>query len=227
MTAQQLSNQTVRRRRWLGQAAAVVFVAGATFVALRGLPGGALDPINTTPRAAPEPPPREAPAEAAEPVRYEWLAGTLNDLGGVEPIEVEVAQVDEPETPDEPIDETPPTPAEKREIRYLGSIVEPGRRVALLNINGRQRFMREGHTTDDIELVEVGADFALLNIGGVERRLDRASRSANVVTEIGASAAGPTGADRNAARDAAAEAARARLHPRERPERRPTSGSQR
>ncbi|MEO0482535.1 MAG: hypothetical protein AAF138_02845 [Planctomycetota bacterium] len=228
MTTQAPSITAVRHRRLLGQAGAAVFVLATAAVVVFGLPGADLRPVNTTPRPAPEQP-ADATVAAAPNTDFVWISGSLGVLGGVEPIEIEepVKPVDEP-TPTDVVAPTPAVPAEKREIRYLGSIVEPGRRVALLTIDDRQRFLHEGRASGDVQLLEVGADFVRLDIGGVERRLDRASRSADVVTEISASGAAPGGIDRNAGRpSSAADAARRRLNPRERPDRQPAGGRDR
>lgn len=117
-----------------------------------------------------------------------------------------------PSPTEEPTAETPPT---EESVRYLGSLSEPGRFLALLKVNDRQRLLAPGESFEAIRIVEVGADFAIVEDSRGPRRLTKGERQSAAVTYTSAS---PLGAAPNAfnpraangALDAARAASRAR-----------------
>lgn len=213
MTTPTITASQIRRRRRVGQIAAVVFLGAATGVIVFGLPGTEVRPISTNPRPdRPAPAPGDATADTAQapPVDYAWLADRLSSVGGVVP-------PPEPETPIDPVEraetdpQRPVTTPSTIEVRYLGSIVEPRRRLALLTIDGVQRLLSEGEQAEGVELVEVGPDYAtvLVENEDAERTIDRAGRRGSVVTEVKTGVGGQPVENANP------------LDPRNRPTRRP------
>ncbi|MEL7472353.1 MAG: hypothetical protein AAGK04_03480 [Planctomycetota bacterium] len=213
------TQRDVARRAWLGRVAALVFASAGVGVAAVGLPGAELGPLATNPRPLPPPPETSEPENASLPIDYDWLSERFDALATVTPPAAPEPTPDEPVQPDEP--KQTPTRTTGPPIAFLGSIIEPGRRVALLRIDGAQRFIREGETLNDVELLEVTPDSVRVRLASGERTVAKATRKGVGITEI----TGDAGRNRTG-RDPAAEA-RERMNPRNRPTRRPErSGNQ-
>lgn len=86
----------------------------------------------------------------------------------------------------------PPTPNSNASAwRYLGSVVEPTRTLALLS-DGRQRFIAEGELiVDGIRLAEVHDGHVILNANGRPQRIDRAERFGTRLSSSAAPAINP------------------------------------
>lgn len=101
--------------------------------------------------------------------------GPRVDLGGIGRRMTFVAQFPEPEPivlPDDPTGLDPGT-SEPRpstpgvpEIRFLGAIAEPDRYVALLRIDGRQKFLAPGDSYQSVRVVDVTPGEVRLEIDG-------------------------------------------------------------
>lgn len=101
--------------------------------------------------------------------------GPSVDLGGIGRRMTFVAQFPEPEqieigsddgSGEGPIVTPPPTQPGVPEIRFLGAIAEPNRYVALLRIDGRQKFLAPGDSYGSVSVVDVTPGEVRLEIDG-------------------------------------------------------------
>ncbi len=170
-----LSPRGARICAWIGRGCVLAAGAGAAFVLL-----------GSTPDPAPTPAPTPAPGSSTTPIDPSAsTAGTTNtaqatatkafadfDLISVQlapwdgPAPV-VASTDNPDTPS-----TTPT-ASRGGPAYLGIITMGERKRALMFMDGRQRFMREGQAVGNITLTSIASDHVMLREGRTERRVDR------------------------------------------------------
>lgn len=95
------------------------------------------------------------------------------------------APTPEPSTPT-PDPTPPPTPEpptqEPTDWRYIGTIKEPGRTLAVVSIEGQgQVIVPEGRRVGKTELVEIRQDAITVREGEVEREIPRAERVSSVV----------------------------------------------
>lgn len=75
-------------------------------------------------------------------------------------------------------------------IQYLGPVRLGSKTLALLSIHGKQRFAAMSDATDDGTVTEITSEHVTLTLRDVERKIDRAARSGDVVTRVsGATAA--------------------------------------
>jgi len=122
-----------------------------------------------------------------------------------------------PETTSTP--EPTPTPvASEESVRFLGALTEPGRRLALLKVNDRQRLLAPGEKIESITVIEVGPDFVVVEDSHGQRRLTKGERQGPAVTfttaSSGAASSGSfNSANANNAADVARAAMRARSDP--------------
>jgi hypothetical protein len=96
----------------------------------------------------------------------------------------------EPVTPsDEGVAPTPPTATEAHGggvdvIQYLGPVRLGSKTLALLSIHGKQRFAGLNDSTEDGVVTEITSDHVTLTLREVERKINRASRSGEVLTRV-------------------------------------------
>lgn len=122
-----------------------------------------------------EPPPLHGESPVADP------AGRGADF---ESIAANLETWDKPPQPDpvvvehkgEPIAVEPPAPL--AQVRFLGAIIEPKRRLAVLAIDSSQKILAEGQEYDGHKVVEVGETWAKVSVRGVEKRVEKARASA-------------------------------------------------
>lgn len=99
-----------------------------------------------------------------------------------------------PETPTTGPEETPPElPAATEEsVKFLGALVEPTRRVALLKINDRQRLLGPGESEGDVSVVRVTDDHVDIMLkGSTSQTLTKQARSGPTVNQVAASPSAP------------------------------------
>ncbi|MEZ6233811.1 MAG: hypothetical protein R3B68_06440 [Phycisphaerales bacterium] len=150
-----------------GAVKAALFAKAALVLAPAGVAAAifALPAIKEPQLEVPEFPTGETTAEA----------GPRVDLGGIGRRMTFVAQFPEPEPiviegenggGEGPIITTPPTTPGVPEIRFLGAIAEPNRYVALLRIDGRQKFLAPGDSYGSVSVVDVTPGEVRLEIDG-------------------------------------------------------------
>lgn len=142
-------------------------------------------------------PPIAGPTPSNQP---EANSGAALDAGSAYAISqnLDVAARRQPKPEQGPIARGPeptpePTPSGP-DIRYLGLIEEPSRRVALLAIDGRQRMLAEGRKSGDITLTSVEAEQIRVSIGREQRVIPLADRSGPSVAWVSGSPGGGAGA---------------------------------
>lgn len=107
-----------------------------------------------------------------------------------------------PIPPEEPVAEEPnPTevePAVQDEIRYLGSLMEPTRRLALIRMGDKQHIVSEGEAVTSpadpsakLTIISVSDEELVVRDGSGERRLKKAPRDGASVTHVNGPAASP------------------------------------
>lgn len=162
-----LSPRGARTCAWIGRGCVLAAGAGAAFVLLGSTPDPAPDPITTPidPSASTASTTNTAqPAATKAFADFDLISFQLAPWDGPAP---DVASTD---NLDRPI--TPPT-ASQGGPAYLGIITMGERKRALMFMDGRQRFMREGQAVGNITLTSIASDHVLLREGRVERRIDR------------------------------------------------------
>ncbi len=75
-------------------------------------------------------------------------------------------------------------------IQYLGPVRLGSKTLALLSIHGKQRFAGLNDSTVDGVVTEITSDHVTLTLRDVERKIDRASRSGEVLTRVSGVAGG-------------------------------------
>ena len=91
--------------------------------------------------------------------------------------------------PSEPSEESTPDQAVSVDVKYLGAVLEPTRKIALLRVGEKQRMVAAGKTISladggTLEVVSVDADGCIVRDGQGERRIEKSPRTASAVTTI-------------------------------------------
>lgn len=81
-----------------------------------------------------------------------------------------------PDAPDPGAGQPAATPGSFANWRYLGAILSPGRRSAIVNADGRQRVIHEGQTLNGVRLAEVKPDAIILDDGSGLRELKKEAK---------------------------------------------------
>jgi len=192
-----------RRNTHLAQGAALLLTAGAVAVVMLGVP------LLNKPEGEIANIEQVLAERAAERSRTELMVASEDEPDAKRSVDLAAVArrlsilSDEPQ--EEPVaSETPldngesESVAGKIELKYLGSIVEPNRRLALISVNGRQRIVPAGSaatfTTDDgekvgVKVISVASDEVEIERDGVRQRINKADRIAQAVTVV--PAAGP------------------------------------
>lgn len=92
---------------------------------------------------------------------------------------VQAAPPDVTENPDETPAETPTTPEAPR---FLGIIREPGRMLAMVRVNGKQKIMAEGEAVGTFKVVRIETGAITIEVDGVERQLEKQARTGAVTS---------------------------------------------
>lgn len=194
-----LTRGHARRNKLLAQLAALVLAGGAIGVASLGVPmpgagGGevaSVEQVMAERRAERErlaiavpvddtPAPARAVDLAAVAERMSMLNDMPADSSGVVVTQGPGAEDLNPA-------------ADKTELKYLGSIVEPNRRLALISLNGIQRIVPMGGTASfstpdgakvSLRVVGVTNDEMVIERDGVRERLSKADRVSQAVTLV-------------------------------------------
>lgn len=75
------------------------------------------------------------------------------------------------------------------EVKYLGAVLEPTRKIALLRVGDKQRMVAENKTISladggTLEVVSIDAEGCVVRDGQGERRIEKSARTASPVTTI-------------------------------------------
>ncbi|MCC6659302.1 MAG: hypothetical protein IT437_00280 [Phycisphaerales bacterium] len=179
MSARLIHRSSARRmtRGWQAAALVVALAAGALWAfELPGLsvPAQGRQPLPSTlpPIATPQPEPPPPDADA--------VTGTAERL--------ELARKPMPKAPPTNTEPTPPPAAAGLAWRYLGAIIEPTRKVALVSINGAQRMIAEGRTIRQedhtLTLAEVHQDSIVVEDNGQRMVIHKDARSGPIVSWV-------------------------------------------
>jgi hypothetical protein len=162
----------------LAQGGFVLLACGAAATAYLGLPMAQPPTVKDFTVLSTEP--VEVPKVAQViPVDFAGSASRLGRLANAPRPVQSAAPVDSTPTSDEP-----KTPAGLSDIKYLGFANVGEMRLALLNVNARQRFVREGQVLDSERVQQIGPDFVLLTHEGGERRISLQERSGERITRL-------------------------------------------
>jgi len=93
-------------------------------------------------------------------------------------------------------DPPPPPPPPEDSVKFLGTLTEPTRRVALLRIGDHQRLLGPGESDGDVTVIDVNNDRVEITIkGSITQTLVKQARSGPTLNYVSASAPSPgTGA---------------------------------
>ncbi len=182
-----LDRSSLKARTRLAQGGTIAGMGCAVAVAVLGVPslGGDAQPMEPVGAPAVQTP---EPGEGVIVLPAADIEGIVFRLSMLP----EAPRVPEPVEIDEPIvanntseDQPAQTPATKREIRYLGSMIGSSRRVAVMSIDGEQRLVAEGGERDGVEIVEVTRELVKLKVDGVPMELERAPKTGSRITRVG------------------------------------------
>lgn len=195
MTAVVIHRDKALKLARVAQAGCAVLLLAAIAIAGMGLPG----------MGEPEPRAAELPlsqAEDAQPITITPPVSEGVDFSGIAQRLASIdnapkAAVEAPPT-EEPTGEQPVAAADSP-IKFLGAIIEPTRRVALLTINGRQRAIVAGQkvrlgtdeSAGEMLLVAVEDHSVTIEDKGGRRTIQKTARSGSAITTV-AEAAPPT-----------------------------------
>lgn len=166
----------------IAQFAAVGLTAAAAAVLTFG-PSARERPVAAL--TLPNPAPKPAPVGAEKPVAHADAHGislAMSQLGN--------SPKPEPKSAPTPTDAAPTPVVSEESVRYLGSLTEPGRRLALLKINDHQRLLAPGERIEAIHIVEVGPDYAVIEDSKGQRKLTKGERQGSAVTYTAANTLG-------------------------------------
>ncbi|MBL8757888.1 MAG: hypothetical protein JNK35_05605 [Phycisphaerae bacterium] len=159
-----------RTKAWIRRSQIIggVLLLAAAGLAVANIPGlGGAAPL---PEPKPVTPPKIAIGAVAVHVEPDSLAARLNALS------MPMASEKPPAPPpDKPKDEPPPEPPAIAKIvwEYIGGIIAPSARRAIVSIDGEQKMLREGETEGDTRLQAVTSDYIIISKDGEESRIDR------------------------------------------------------
>ncbi|MFO0834467.1 MAG: hypothetical protein U0638_05810 [Phycisphaerales bacterium] len=99
----------------------------------------------------------------------------------------------------EAVENANPEQAGSVEVKYLGAVLEPTRKIALLRVGEKQRMVAAGKTISladggTLEVVSIESEGVLVRDGQGERRIEKAARTASAVTTITDDASNPAAA---------------------------------
>lgn len=167
----------------LSQVGFVVLACAAGAMAFVGLP-------KTTP-------PTDKDFEVTEDVAIEAPAGPKQpsmDFAGSAARLIRVANAPKttppPEVQDDGTPEVAPPEPGLSDVKYLGFANVGSLKMALLVVNGKQRFVREGQSVDTERVKRIEPDAVTLNKGESERQVTLQERSAERVTRMKPAPAG-------------------------------------
>lgn len=194
MTAVPINREKAVKYARAAQAGCVVLLVSAVAIAGLGLPGVA----GPGPGAAELPPSQAENAKlvaiappVSEGVDFKGISERLGLIDNapkpVAPPPTETAEVDPalaPTTTDQP-------------VRFLGAIVEPTRRIALLSVGGRQRAVAPGQMihlgihpdAESLKVVSVDDNSVVIEDRQGRRTIDKAPKSGGAVTMVSEAAA--------------------------------------
>ncbi|MCC6228890.1 MAG: hypothetical protein IT432_06670 [Phycisphaerales bacterium] len=181
MSARNLTQREARKARRIAQIAATGGGVLALAALLSRLPGTGDRPSGPEPIKWPDPKPPAATTNEKRELHDMNAAATRLALVSNKP-KPAAHSVD-------PSEVSTPDQIGAVEVRYLGAVLEPTRKVALLRVGEKQRMIAQGHAVSladggTLEVVSVDADGCIVRDGQGERRIEKSPRTASAVTTI-------------------------------------------
>jgi hypothetical protein len=128
--------------------------------------------------------------DASQPEKLAVNAGGISDrFMQFSNRPVQATPPDNVEVPGEDVVVDPPIAPEAP--RFVGVIREPGRLLAMVRIDGKQRIMAEGETVSNLKLVKVEPTSITVQVDGVEKQLEKQARTGGV-TSVAVDGANPS-----------------------------------
>lgn len=198
-----IRRETAARYARTAQAACAVLAVAAVAVAGLGFPGKGANDLATLPDpgsgAAKGTKALGAPPSAAEGVNFDGIGQRLALIDNA-PKPAPPAPL---ETSENPVEVAKPV---EQGVKFLGAIIEPTRRVALVSVNGKQRMLAAGQSlklgtdehADTLQVVSVDDDAVTIEDKGGRRRIDKSVRSGPAITTVASAAVAGTEAPRGA-----------------------------
>jgi hypothetical protein len=183
------------RTRAEGRARAAQLTCAAMCLCAIAVIAFALPTITSVPALADVRPPAPTlptvpSGEASQPEKLIVNAGGISDRFmqfSNRPVQATPPQDPQDSGEEEPTD-TPPAPEAPR---FVGVIREPGRMLAMVRIDGKQRIMAEGETVSNLKLVRVEPTSIIVEVDGVEKQLEKQARTGGV-TSVAVDSANPS-----------------------------------
>ncbi len=188
MSGRSLTQREASNARKIAQVAAIAGAALALAALVFRLPGLGDAPAAPGPIQWPDiKPPADPQAGRPTPSRDMDAAASRLAL---------VSNKPKPAAPQpEPTEVPNPEQTSSTEIKYLGAVLEPTRKIALLRVGERQRMIAEGKTValadgGTLEVVTIDAEGVVIRDAQGERRVEKSARTASAVTTITDNAVG-------------------------------------
>lgn len=183
MSGRSLTQKEASKAKRVAQIAAIGgFVLALAAVVLR-LPGTGDKPTTPGPIQWPEIKPPADP-QAGKQQQSHDLNAAATRLSLISNKPKPIAQPNQ-----DTIENANPEQAGSLEVRYLGAVLEPTRKIALLRVGEKQRMVAAGKTISladggTLEVVSIDSEGVLVRDGQGERRIEKAARTASAVTTI-------------------------------------------
>lgn len=179
---------TAVKGKYLAQAAGLVLLAAGAAVWAVGLPGveGASSELPELEPVVLQAPPSAEGGALPESI-FEDIAIGMETIANAPRVVVAAPPVDsggEGETPVE-------TPQTTEEVAFVGSVISPNRRIAVLRIGNDQVWIPEGEERRGIAVHEVERDHVRLERDGRDFELERGTRKRGSLTRLAASSPAP------------------------------------
>lgn len=182
MSGRSLTQREAGKARRIAQIAAVGGGAIALAALFLRLPGTGDKPATPDPIKWPE---------ITKPVEAQGEKHESHDMNAAATRLSLVSNKPKPaaQPPDGGAEVSVPDQAGSAEVKYLGAVLEPTRKIALLRVGQRQRMVAESKTISladggTLEVVSVDAEGCVVRDGQGERRIEKSPRTASSVTTI-------------------------------------------
>ncbi len=189
MSGRSLSQREASNARRIAQIAAIAGATLAVAALFLRLPGTGEKPAGPEPILWPEiAPPPDTQGEKRE----------TSDMNAAATRLALVSNKPKPaaQPPDGGSETSNPDQPGSIEVKYLGAVLEPTRKIALLRVGDKQRMVAENKTISladggTLQVVSVDAEGCVVRDGQGERRIEKSARTASAVTTISDSANNP------------------------------------
>lgn len=170
----QTHRQIAKRKTAIWQATAVVILAAAG--AAIALPTVS-DFFAPPPADKPKPPVAVAKPTPPDYSKLPFIDAMKGASAAAHPVVIAQKPPEDDGIKPGPTDPTPPPPAPSTDWAYIGSIITPANRHALVKVEGQQQIYSIGSTHNDAKLVTIEPDHIEVEVAGVRKSIQLTERT--------------------------------------------------